>query len=136
MDFSTAFENINWISVLSATVSCFLIGGLWYGPLFGTAWMTEFGITPEDLKNRSAFKTFGLSLLLAFIAAFVLELFIGPNANLAYGAIAGFLASFGWVATYLGMIYLFEIKSLRAYAINAGYCVSSLTIMGVILGSW
>lgn len=136
MDFITAFENINWISVFISAVSCFLIGGLWYGPLFGKAWMTEFGVTQEDLKKRNLPKIFGLSLILAFIAAFVLEMFIGPNGNVSYGAIAGFMASFGWIATYLGIIYLFEIQSLRAYLINSGYCITSLTIMGLILGAW
>ena len=33
------------------------------------------------------------------------------------------------------MIYLFEIRSLQLFLINAGYCTVSLTIVGVILGA-
>lgn len=136
MDLSTAIANVNWLSVIVAAISAFLIGGIWYGPLFGQAWMTEFGYTEEDLKKRSVPKTFGFSLLLAFIAALNLEMFIGAEADLAMGLGAGFLAGLGWVATFLGILYLFEMQSLRAYLVNAGYCIFSLTLMGAILGAW
>lgn len=136
MDFATAFQQLHWIAIIVAAISSFLIGGIWYGPLFGRGWMSEFGFTEEDLKKRSVAKVFGLSLLLAFIAAFILALFIGKTADVTYGALAGFFAGFGWVATYLGILYLFEMRSLKAYLINAGYCVVSLTIMGTILGAF
>ncbi len=136
MDLVTAFENTNWLSVIVAAISTFLIGGIWYGPIFGKGWMTEFGFTEEDLKKRSMPKVFGLSLLLSFIAALVLELFIGAESDLMFGAMAGFFAGFGWVSTMLGILYLFEMRSIRAYLINAGYCIVSLTLMGVILGAW
>jgi len=136
MDLATAFGNINWLSVMVAAVSAFVIGGAWYGPIFGRAWMAAFGFTEEDRRKRSLPTTFWLSLVLALVAALVLEMFIGAEANLTYGAIAGFLAGFGWVATLLGILYLFEMQSLKAYLINAGYCIIALTTMGVILGAW
>lgn len=135
MDITTALGNINWLSVLVAAVSSFVIGGIWYGPIFGRSWMKEFGFTEEDLKKRSVLRTFGGSLLLAFVAALVLDMFIGAEANLAFGASAGFFAGFGWVATFLGILYLFEMQSLRAYLINSGYCILALTIMGIVLGA-
>ncbi len=136
MDLTTALQNINWLSVMIAAISTFLIGGIWYGPLFGKAWMEAFGYSEDDLKKRSIPKTFGLSLLLAFIAALILEMFIGPEANMIFGSLAGFFAGFGWVATFLGILYLFEMQSMKVYLINAGYCVLSLTLMGLILGIW
>ena len=136
MDLATAFSNINWLSILAAAISSFLIGGIWYGPLFGRAWMTQFGFNEEDLKKRSVPKMFGLSLVLAFIAALILDMFIGKEADIAFGAIAGFFAGIGWVATFLGILYLFEMRSLKAYLINAGYCMTALTAMGIVLGAW
>lgn len=136
MDMTTALGNINWLSVIVAAISSFLIGGIWYGPLFGKAWMKEFGFSEQDIKKRNIPKTFGLSLLLAFMAALILEMFIGREADIVFGAIAGFFAGFGWVATFLGILYLFEMKSLIAYLINAGFCIVSLTIMGAVLGAW
>lgn len=136
MDVASAFANINWMSVLLAAVSAFLIGGIWYGPLFGKAWMKEFGFTVEDLKKRNVARTFGFSLLLAFLAAFILDMFIGSEADLAFGMAAGFFAGFGWVATMLGILYLFEMRSLKAFLVNAGYCTVALTTMGAVLGAW
>jgi len=136
MDMGTAFANINWLSIIVAGVSAFLIGGIWYGPLFGRAWMKEFGFTEDDLKQRNIPKTFGLSLVLAIFAAINLDMFIGAEASLSFGAMAGLLAGIGWVATFMGIIYLFEMRSLAAFLINAGYCVIALTTMGAILGAW
>jgi len=136
MDLAASVGNINLLSVIVATLSSFLIGGIWYGPLFGKAWMKEFNFSEEDLKKRSIPKTFGFSILLAFIAAINLEMFIGSEADFTFGTMAGFLAGIGWVATFLGILYLFEMQSLKAYFINAGYCIISLTIMGAVLGAW
>ena len=98
--------------------------------------MKEFGFSEEDLKQRNVAKTFGLSLLLSLFAAFNLDMFIGAEATTGFGTMAGFLAGLGWVATFLGIIYLFEMKSLAAFLINAGYCIVALTTMGAILGAW
>jgi hypothetical protein len=136
MEVVSSIGTINWLSVIVAAISSFVIGGIWYGPLFGKLWMNLFGFTEEDLSKRSIPKTFGLSLLLAFVASINLEMFLGPNADIVFGLMAGFFAGLGWVATFLGILYLFEMQSLKAYLINAGYCTISLTIMGAILGAW
>ncbi|OJJ14825.1 hypothetical protein BKI52_40410 [marine bacterium AO1-C] len=132
MDLASAFAHINWLSVVVAAISAFLVGGIWYGPLFGKVWMKAFHFTEEDLKKRSIPKTFGLSLFLAFVAALTLEMFIGVKATLMFGLLAGV----GWVATLLGILYLFEMQTMRAYAVNAGYCIIALTVMEAILGAW
>jgi len=134
MDISSAFSNINWLSVLVAAVSSFLVGGIWYGPLFGRAWMVEFGFTEESLAQRNLPLVFGGSLLLALLASVNLEMFLGAQATLSYGALAGFFAGLGWVATFLGILYLFERRSIKA--LNAGYCTFALTVMGAVLGAW
>ena len=136
MELATAFENIHWLSVIVAAVSAFLVGGIWYGPLFGKAWMEALGITEEALKERSVSRTFGISMLLSLIATLILEMFIGPAANLVAGAGVGLLAGAGWVATFLGILYLFEMRSMKIYFLNAGYCTVALTVAGGILGAW
>ena len=133
----TALENLNWLAVIAAAGSSFLIGGLWYGPLFAKVWLKDTGFTEEKYRQQAnQLKIFGISFLLALIAAFNLALFIGPEKDFVYGTIAGFLAGIGWVATMLGILYLFELKSLKFYLINAGFCIVSLTLMGLIIGAW
>lgn len=124
-------------AVLVAALSTFLIGGLWYSPaLFGKAWMRENGFTEESMKGGNMVKIFGLAFLLGIVAAINLAMFMGPENDPAMGAMWGFLAGFGWVATFVGTHYLFERRSLRLFLINAGYSVVALTIMGVILAAW
>jgi hypothetical protein len=136
MDVGTAAGGINWLSAIIAAVSSFMVGGIWYGPLFGRAWMAAFNLTEEGLGKRNMPMVFGVSLLLAFIASINLEMFIGAEATLAFGTFAGFAAGLGWVGAFLGILYLFEMRSMKAYLINAGYCVVALTLMGAILGAW
>lgn len=130
-------EGLNIWAVFVAALSTFLIGGLWYSPaLLGRLWMRENGFTEESLKGSNMTKIFGLAFLMGLIAAVNLALFLGPEDRPEMGALWGFAAGFGWVATFLGTIYLFERKSFTLFLINAGYSVVALTVMGVILAAW
>ncbi len=137
MNMQNAFQNLNWLAILVAAVSAFVLGGLWYSPLmFVKRWMKETGITPDPAKRNNMFKIFGVSFLLSFIASFFLAMFIGPDAGAGFGAMAGFMAGLGWVFTFMGIIYLFESRTLAHFLINALYSVASLTVMGFIIGIW
>ena len=132
-----AFQNLNWLAVLVAAASAFALGGLWYSPLmFVNRWMKETGITPDSAKRTNMAKIFGLAFLLSFVAAFFLAMFIGPQGGAGFGALAGFMAGIGWVATFMGISYLFESRTMAHFLINAMYSVASLTIMGFIIGVW
>ena len=48
-------EQINYFAVLTAAISTFVIGGLWYSPaLFHRAWMSANGLTEADLAKGGA----------------------------------------------------------------------------------
>ncbi|WP_342598825.1 DUF1761 domain-containing protein [Psychrobacillus sp. FSL H8-0483] len=136
MDFQQSFETINFFAVIAAGLSAFVIGGLWYSVLFAKAWMKENGFDEEKLKNANMAKIFGGSFIFSLIISFVLALFLGPERNAMMGATAGFMAGLFWVATTMGITYLFERKSLKLFLINAGYHVVTFMIMGLILGLW
>jgi hypothetical protein len=130
-------ENLNIWAVIAAVLTTFLIGGLWYSPaVFGKAWMRENGFTEESLKGSNMAKIFGLAFLLGLIASINLGMFVGPEDRPHMGALWGFTAGFGWVATFVGVHYLFERKSFTLFLINAGYSVLALTVMGLILAAW
>lgn len=130
--------SFNYLAILAATVSAFVLGGLWYAPvLFGRAWMQEMGFTEEGLKAKGGTgRIMASSFALELVMAFNLAAFLGPKASLGFGAFAGAAAGFGWVAAAMGVTYLFERKSLRLFCINGGYHAIALTIMGAILGAW
>ncbi|MEX0722209.1 MAG: DUF1761 domain-containing protein [Balneolaceae bacterium] len=136
------FSAINWLAVLAATLVGFVIGFLWYGPLFGKKWMASVGISEEDVQQSNMVKTFGLTFLFQFVMASFLALFFYGNPEGAAtitgstGAFYGFLTGFGWVAMAIGVNALYEQKSWSYIFINGGFWVVVFTLMGWILGLW
>lgn len=131
MDAST----LNWIAVVVAALATFLLGGLWYGPLFGKPWLAASGMDEERLGRGTAM-ILGASFLLQLIAAAVLAMFIGPDATLGFALAAAGAVGVFWVATAFGVVYLFERRPLAHWAVNAGYQVTAYLLMGLILGLW
>jgi hypothetical protein len=137
MDFGKAFAEIHWPATITATIVAFVIGGLWYSPLlFATSWMAENHLSKSDLDSRSMAAVFGASFVLLLVAAIVLAMFIGKTATTVSGTLAGLFVGIGWVATSLGVLYLFESRSLRLWSINGGYIAVTFAVMGAILGAW
>ncbi|WP_421870991.1 DUF1761 domain-containing protein [Marinoscillum sp.] len=132
----TDLSQLNYLAVFVAAVSTFLLGSMWYAPfMFGKAWMAANNFTEDDLKGGMA-KILGSALILEVVMAFNLAAFIGTEADVSFGAIAGFAAGFGWVALGMGVTYLFDRKSFKHWAIDAGYHTVAFTMMGAILGAW
>jgi hypothetical protein len=129
--------NLNIPAVLVATLLGFAIGALWYSPLlFARVWMKEAGISEEQTRQAPMARIFGLAALATLVMAFNLAAFIGPKASLGFGLFAGAAAGLGWVAMSLGVIYLFEQRSLKLWLVNSGYQVVAYTLMGGLLGVW
>ncbi len=137
MELSTLFSNIHWLAVLVASLAAFAIGSVWYSPLlFSKAWQKELKLSDFDIKNSNMIVIFGLTFVLMFISALILDLFLPRDSTALIGLIAGLLVSVGWIATALGVNYLFGRKSLKLYLIDAGYFVVVFAVMGLILGAW
>mgnify|MGYP001818808470 CR=1 FL=1 len=131
------FNAINWLAVIVAAASAFLLGGLWYSPaLFGKAWLQASGLTEEDAQSGHPGKVYGLSFLLALLGSAALALLLGPAPVLLHAVGVGFVAGFALVAGSFGINYLFERKSGKLLLINGGYHTVQYTIVGIILGLW
>jgi hypothetical protein len=90
-----------------------------------------------DMKKTGKPKIFILSFLFSLIMAFNLAMFLQHGrTTVAWGAVAGFLAGFGWVAMSLFIIGQFERKSTRYMLIHGGYVTLGFVVMGVIIGAW
>lgn len=127
--------DINYLAVLLAALSGFLLGGLWYSPaLFANKWMALSGQSEEKLKSGSMPLIFGGAFLLNLLAALVLALFLGPLA-LPYATLAGLAVGLCWVTASLGVNYLFERRPIGLWLINGGYFTIQFTMMGAIIGA-
>lgn len=126
---------VNYLAVALAALSAFLLGGLWYSLLFAKQWAALTGQSEEKLKSGNPALIFGGAFLLNLVGAYVLAMFVGP-ADVKYGAFAGFAVGLCWVATSLGVGYLFERRPFGLWLINGLYCTLQYTAMGAIIGAF
>jgi hypothetical protein len=121
------------LATLVATVLGFVLGALWYGPLFGNAWIAASGATQAGAGTSPAV-TYGTTFVLGFVASYVFGLFLGPNPGLSFSIAAGGAAGLFWVATALATNYLFEGRRLSLMLINGGYHAIRFTLIGLSFG--
>lgn len=131
------FHTLNLWAILVAAASAFLVGGLWYSPvMFGEQWKkaNRFGTAEPPAATG---KIFAISFILSLVMAANLAMFLNdPKTTAAWGATAGFLAGFGWVAMGIGVVSLFERRPWSYVIVNGGYLTVALVLMGAILGAW
>jgi hypothetical protein len=119
-------------ATLIATLLGFVLGAMWYGPLFGQRWMTAVGRSRDEIQqNASPVKTYGTTFVLGLIASYFFGLYLGPNPGRAFAVTAGAAAGVCWVATSLATTYLFEGRPFALIAINGGYHAARFTLMGL-----
>jgi hypothetical protein len=138
MDIKQVIADVNYWAVLVSAMSAFVVGWIWYGPLFGKIWMKLTGFTEEELKEGNI--SMPVMLLLNYIAtalaAFAIAILIGSEANIGFGIFAGAMISVFWIATNRLNDVLYERKPWGLYFIHVGYNLIIYTIIGAILATW
>lgn len=125
-------SEVSLLATVVATVLGFVLGALWYGPLFGKSWMRAVGVTREDLmRDFNPLKTYGATFVLGLVASYAFGLYLGPNPGRAFAVAAGAVAGICWVATALATNYLFEGRRASLIFINGGYHAVRFTLIGV-----
>ncbi|MCE2830392.1 MAG: DUF1761 domain-containing protein [Sphingomonadales bacterium] len=110
--------NANILAILIAAASGFLVGGIWYGPLFGKAWQRAIGLSEFSLLSA----VFLGHLLAHFDTDFYRTMMISTGIAL------------GFVAPAIGTNYLYGRKSGKLFAIDAGYWIIFYAAMGLVFG--
>lgn len=141
-------ENVNWLALVVAALIPLVTGFIWYGPLFGKAWMKETGITEEDAKNMNPAKTYGLAVVFAFLLALFLmvQVFTGgapdePHGTerfltFKHGALHGAMVGVFVALPLFANNALFEQRSFKLTAINVGYWIVTMALMGGLINAW
>ena len=127
---------LNWFAIVAAAVSAFVLGGLWYGPLFKQAWCREAGVDPDAPQKRHPAGVFGLAFIASLVAATGFAWYLGPSPQVWVAVHAGLMVGFFWVATSFAINYSFAGRSLKLWLIDAGYHLLQFALYGVILGLW
>lgn len=137
--------DINFAAVLAATAASIALGFVWYGPLFGKPWMAIMGFTKDSMEKAKAKgmgKTYALMTLGSFLMAYVLahSIEFASVYTKTYGVSAGLMAGFwnwlGFVAPVQAGEQLWGGKPWKLFLINAGYQLSALLLIGVVIAAW
>ena len=129
---------IRYPAVLVAALASYLLGAIWYGPIFGNAWKKLTGI-PEMKPTPSAMILgFAGSFLMSFVLAHAL-VFAGAYmaaGGTSAGLMCGFWNWLGFIAPVTLGVVIYEKKSWKLWLLNNSYWLISLLVMGVILSVW
>jgi hypothetical protein len=128
---------IHWLAMIAAAVAGFAVGGIWYGPLFGKAWMAARGIAKEDTAGMNMPLIFGSTFLLNLFSAFMLDhLYNSYDApvGLHHSLVIAAIIAIGFIIPAMGVNYLFSRLSRGLFLIDAGYWLVVYLAMGGIFG--
>ena len=137
---------INFIAIIVAVIANFVLGALWYMPIFGKLWAKEKGFDLNEKPDKSVmfkgmfYMVIG-NLLFAWVFAHNIAAWqfvpgikeMGNMPNIMMSAI------FTWLGFYLpGNLgaTVWEKKSWTLFFIDAGYHLASLFLVAFILTVW
>jgi hypothetical protein len=135
--------HVNMMAILVAVVANFILGFVWYTPLFGKAWAKELGfdtsVKPPTsaLVKGMAFMVIG-NFLMAWVFAHNMAAWsFVPGAN-TMSPMATIMSSaiFTWLGFYVPVdlsSVAWEMKSWKLFFINTGYHLLMLLVAATIL---
>ena len=131
---------LNWVAILVAAIVSFLFEALWFST-FMTPWLAGIGRTKEWLMSSAGYNPalqYGTAIVCSIIIAAVLSICIQASGKQTArrGILCAAVIWFGFIATSWATEYIFEVRTLQIYAINTGYLLIDLMIIGAIVGAW
>jgi len=135
--------HINMMAILVAVVANFILGFIWYTPLFGKAWAKENGFdtnikpTGGEMAKGMIFMVIGNFLMAYVFAHNIAAWSFVPGAN-EMSAVSNIMSAtiFTWLGFYLPVdlgAVAWEKKSWKLFGINTGYHFMMLLVASVIL---
>ncbi|HMG02187.1 MAG TPA: DUF1761 domain-containing protein [Edaphobacter sp.] len=127
------------LAIIVATLCYFGLGAVWF-TLFRNAWLEGIGRTMEQLQMSgvSPALAYGIALTMTLALALFLSWLIqatGPL-TLARGVQVAVILWFCTVFATFATEYAFEGRGVKILAINTGYCLVGMVLMGAVLGGW
>ena len=134
---------INFIAIIIAVVANFILGFIWYTPLFGKIWGRHMGYDMNEKPKKSEmtkgmiFMVIG-NLLFAWVLAHNMAAwnFVPGTQSMSSFSNGMMAAVFTWLGFYfpvdLGST-VWERRSWTLFFINTGYHLASLILVALIL---
>ncbi len=130
---------INHLAVWVAIILQFVIGFLWYGPLFGEPWMEMVGLDMDTIMADPAGAGDWITNIISSVAGVYLLAFLFTKIGVdsfAKGTLYGFLIGFVFVLLAEKTSGAFSKYPYALPWITGGFTTTGLTVAGAILGAW
>ena len=127
--------DVNWIAVVAAAASGFIVGGIWYGPVMGKRWMGAVGLTEEDIQSGNMALIYGGAFAFSLLASWTLaHTFATYAIDLSFSVkvLTAFGVALGFIVPAIGTNYLFSQKTKTLFFIDAAYWLLFYTAMGIV----
>jgi hypothetical protein len=132
-------HSFNHLAILSSALILWFLGAAWYSPaLFAKPWMAMLGIGKGEGKRTALYVGMIASLIGDLILSFMLAHFIvwSGTTTCKRGAMIGFIVWIGFFAAPNLPQSIYEGRPFKLFAINNGYWLVGLLIVGALLGAW
>ena len=132
-------HELNHLAVIVCGVILWVLGALWYSPaLFSKPWMALLGFGKEHPNKKSLVPGMIASFVCDVIVAFILDHLIlwSGAATFGWGALVGFIVWAGFFAAPNLPQGIYENRPFKLFAINNGYWLVGLLIIGGVLAMW
>lgn len=131
---------VNWLAILVAAIAWFIIGALWYGPLFGKAWMASTGIDPRATDERPSAVIYVFPLLAYLVATVALAMLAEAtgSSTLGHGIILGVVVGVGFGLTLYAVEATFGSRPKPGswFLISGAYQLIGIVVASVIVTVW
>lgn len=131
-------SRINHLAVFVSAIVFFVLGWIWYDFVFGRLWMS----LSQHVATTSAsnmIPQFAGSFILGWVLAYVIAIALADTSNpnpTRHGVEFAVFMGLGIFGTMLGVEYIYEGRTFTLWAINTGYVVVGMAIMGAMVGAW
>ncbi len=132
-------HEVNLLAVLVAGIVPMIVGSLWYGPIFGKRWMSLMEMTAEEIQEGfNPVKTYGVTLLLSLVTAFVLAQLIAEvgGGSAMVGVHVALMALVGFILPVANQSIAFEKRKPGLAWLNVAYNGVALLAQALVIALW
>lgn len=130
--------HVNYLAVLVAAIAGYVIASVWYGVVFRKVWI--------GLTNITEMKLMPMNIVIVFVGTFIMSFVLDHSiafgnayvhtSGLAGGLQGGFFNWLGFIVPVTLMGVMYEKRPWKLWALDNGFWLLSLLVMGAILSSW
>jgi hypothetical protein len=133
---------INYWAVFASAIASLVIGGIWYGPLFGKKFIHEMGMDSMSPEEQAKMKSKMIpSYIVQFIASLVMFFVFAWYIELSgHTGILGGITNAFWV--WIGFIVPLKLGDaiwggkMSLFWLGIGNMLVTLLVVGAIIGGW